>query len=326
MKIVLNPTVLLNTVTVNDEPLHEVIDTTPAPSFKLPPQPKANAMLGYITVPDGTKDAGIQTYWSISGPTNVEDFKAAWAAAGLDAKLLPTPQTDEYNLRAAMVKLRQKRYLLRPLAKEGFALVAERADTERVDHAQDVSAKLVPNSFNELELVITPADHPLADQIKANYEQSKREWTVDHISSWLVKLAARNDAVGMRPMGGIYFMPPASVSFWEQVSAVIEANTPHVVYRIPTMNTKGAVKAILDAVLNDVTEKADHIAGDIHDNRSGELGKRALQGRVSQADGLLSKLESYEEVLGSALDSIKSRLMSLRGDAVAALLLADDVG
>ena len=124
----------------------------------------------------------------------------------------------------------------------------------------------------------------------------------------------------MRKMGGIYFVPPASTKFWKTIVDVITNHTGHTVYTMPVMRSDDAVKAVLDAVLNEASATADKVSDEIN---SGDLGKRALRGRTKTCDDMLGKLETYEELLGGALKGITDRISNLRGDAVAALLLMD---
>lgn len=94
-----------------------------------------------VAVVDGTAQAGILTWWELSGLVDVEVLRLAWQAAGLDITLVPEDVAPKSALRRAVETLAEQRKLVRPLAgREGYSLVEETAAGEKLDYKQAVVA------------------------------------------------------------------------------------------------------------------------------------------------------------------------------------------
>ena len=165
--------------------------------------------------------------------------------------------------------------------------------------------------------LLAPADHPLADSIRAAFKLAETEVPSDVIGLWLAqKVMPALTAVPLRDSGGVYFVPKDQQIALNLIAKVLEASSGHALHRIPAMRSADAVAAILDAIQAEAEKESAQLEADA---LSDDLGPRAFRGRIKVADALRAKVESYETLLGSNLDALKERIEKLR----AALTIAE---
>ena len=271
-----------------------------------------------IAVTDASA-AGSITYWRLKGVVNLRTLREAWAAARLPESLLPGDPSPQAALRRAVREVSDTRRLARPLAKRGgYAVVDESATENELTYKVGLKAKLVNGQNGTAPHVeVEPADHPLADSIRAAFKLAETEVPSDVIGLWLAqKVMPALNAVPLRDSGGVYFVPKDQQIALNLIAKVLEASSGHALHRIPAMRSADAVAAILDAIQAEAEKESAQLEADA---LSDDLGPRAFRGRIKVADALRAKVESYETLLGSNLDALKERIEKLR----AALTIAE---
>ena len=283
-----------------------------------------------LMVVENVDTAGAITYWRLSGEVSLSKLGLAWTRAGLDGKFLPETPSDEVALRRALGAIQSKRRLVRPLARRGvWAIVDEWVDnqTQDLDHRTLVRVKITKSAggHETIEVEKVNADwatyNALHDAIHAEFQRHKGVLAHQDISSWLVKLADKANAVSLRDMGGVYFVPRNKVGFWTTIADVL-AQVDQKVFRIPAMSNSEAVEAILDAITAEAQREAEALEADLLKDGDDALGARALRGRANRCDAVKAKVESYERFLNVKLDDIRAKLDGLRANLSAAALAA----
>ena len=139
------------------------------------------------------------------------------------------------------------------------------------------------------------------------------------MSDWLVTLMPTMNAVGLRPRGGMYFLPRDRVPVYHALAEALHAATAHSLYEVPALQTKDAVRAVLDAITREAAGEAElmELALD-----TGELGARALKAKVRGCEAMMAKVASYEELLGQSLPELQDRLKVLNRQLTIAALQA----
>jgi hypothetical protein len=94
----------------------------------------------------------------------------------------------------------------------------------------------------------------------------------------------------------------------------------HQLYELPALRSAEAVEAIMDAVLGEAKKVEEELTDDL---AAGKFGARGLRNRVDRCEAAITKLGTYEELLGQNLASIKETFESLRANLVAAVLVAE---
>lgn len=269
--------------------------------------------------------AGSAVWWRLSGGLNLAALEAAWLAEGLDPDLLPHAPTPAVALCRAAKTQAGPRTLVRSLdAGKGWAVVAERASGENLDYA--VEARLYLDAASQL--VVKPAEHKRAAELKASYRRHLEDLIQADVSPWLCKLMNSVHAVSLRDTGGVYFVPRTHLDHWKSMVKAIRAASSHVVLGMPCMRTDEAIEAILDAISQEVAAEANALDAELArsadpDADAPKLGDRALENRLAKADRVKAKVAAYEGLLGQGLDNLHSRLDEVKAKLARARLALD---
>lgn len=274
-----------------------------------------------IALPSATEASGAIVWWILSGSVRLEALRKAWLAAGFDEKELPPPPTEKAALRRALKGLENKTRFARP-AGEGWALVAQ------WDGQADPDGRKPPEFAPILETWVGAAGvaevkggpAELAAKIKADYALEVSQLSTEEVSNWLVARAAKQNAVGLRDRGGLYFVPALTLKRWHAEAIVLRQASGHTLCEVPAMASEEAVAAILDAVQREAEAEALAMEEQL---TGGGLGSRALTTRISKTEAVERKVALYEDLLGQKLDTLRARLSSLRSNLAAALLSGD---
>ena len=278
----------------------------------------------WYAVPEGTRYAGLETFWRLSGTVDYRALADAWAAAGLDPALLPPAPSPRKALRRALRGEAHKRRLLRPLAgAAGYALVDERASEETVDHHVRATARL--NAVGRPEVAPGNGEDVgrLQASVDARYDAALGALSSNDVSDWLCRLVGRLRAVALRDTGGIYYVPQEHVDTWLRWRAVLVGVSAHHVERIPMLGTSEVLEAVLHGLEDDAAATAADLEHHLEQARAGEIGKRAVGTQIARCEEAEAKIAMYEQILGRHLTDMTSKLADLRGALVVAQLSGD---
>jgi hypothetical protein len=276
-----------------------------------------------IAVPSLSPDvAGAIVYWRLSGDTMFDKLETAWGSLGLPTNQLPSLPGPATALRRAVGDQRAVRFLARPLeGRQGWALVEEQADGN--DLAYKIILKVKTNDIGRLDFF----DQSYSEQarsamaaIQVSYSHHLEVLSPTDISSWIVDLASVCDAVLLRDTGGIYFIPRHSNRAWHEMVSAIRTASDHAVFEIPALQSDEAVSAILDAVSREAQSAADEIDEEL--NGEDELSTIVLSNRKRVVQKVKEKVQRYEQLLSTNLDSLHARLNALDANLTAATLAA----
>ena len=275
--------------------------------------------------------AGEITYLGVVGGLPYADLSAAWAAAGLDPDLLPTPPTPLNALKRAMQGVkRSRRVLLHPLGGgiKGFALVTETADGRALDYDLPgiVRAEVKTDESSGIrstKCVVEPAGHPITQQIHDEYGKGLNTVANQMIGAWIWgALASRCHAVSLREHGGVYFIPPDRMKEWRTYCDVITSVSEVRVYHVPAMRSDDAVDAILAALNAEAEESIKRMAAEVASTDDDALGGRALVTRGRKSKDIRTKVRHYEALFSRALPELQGQLDELDADIATAVLLS----
>ena len=290
---------------------------------------KTNPDKDLMVTPEALGVCGSVSYWRASGTVSIATMAKAWDAAGLDKELFRKAPEPETALRRAVLDLAkrerindktERRVLVRPLQEASAWAVVE----EIVQEGQ-------APSYTTLEIVSFRKDYgphffpvdgtsaqteQIATAVMAGFSAQQGLFAPEDITGWLVKLAYAKGAVTLRDSGGVYFIPRPAMEFWNKAADAIQSASAHKVFRIPAMRNDEAVAAIIDAV----TQEAEQEAQKINDEIMAGLGDRAIETRKDRIAALLTKVGSYEELVGQKM-KISERLESLQASVATAKLI-----
>jgi hypothetical protein len=267
---------------------------------------------------------GSVTFWSLSESTSLGVLKAKLAAIPHPARAdgwacyAPTPRTPQACLRDALASV-YRSMLIRPLAKrDGFALIKETKLHDDVVMANAASVAVTKDGV--VDVLKGWVDVVM---VKGALDVQAGVVKPSGVTAALVAmLQTELGAVSLRPSGGVYWLPDASLPAWRQVGEAVEAAAASgrsTVYCINHQFDGASIRAVRDALLNDVAREAARIEAEVD---GGLLGENALRARARQAQVLQAKVAEYERVLGERLPDAAELARKTELTATAARILA----
>lgn len=288
-----------------------------------------------LITPDAAGVAGAVSYWRARGTISIDALAKAWVAAGLDPALLRKAPEPETALRRAVLELatrenitdkKERRVLVRPQKEPSTWAVVEEIVEEG---AKPIYTPIAIVSFAaggirvEQSLGTWTQAQEIEEIVRADYFAQQGLYDPSDITTWLVKLAYKNNAVTLRESGGVYFIPRAAMDFWNKAAAVVESVSAHKVFRIPAMRNDEAMAAITDAVTREALQVVELMQKELGLTGEAALGKHAIKTRQVEAEALLAKLTSYEELLGKQL-SVRESVSKLQSNLTVAALMGTE--
>jgi len=157
-------------------------------------------------------------------------------------------------------------------------------------------------------------------EIQELFDKYRSEITGVSVGQSLVGILADLGGAALRPSGGVYWIPEGSVEVWKEVVEAVEASSPqqkNKIYMLRTIMDESAIKAVRDAIMNEITTAAAAISEEIY---SGELGKEALENRQKKAAGLKERIVQFEGILGETLDTLKEVVGAVESSAATVMM------
>lgn len=280
---------------------------------------------GLVSVPDSARrDAGLVTWWTLSGNIRVDTLRKAWLEAGYDEEDLPSLPGESTLLRRALLEHAHAssdrlRTMVRPLTNGEFAVVRETLVGTADDRG--VEYETLFKAWVDSDCALTDSnDETVCDAVDILFDQARRVYESTDLSGWFIAQVEKHSAVGLRDRGGIYFVPQPEVQSWNTFADLITKVSSCRIYEIPAMRTERAVGAVLDAV----TREAEAMVANMQDAiASGNLGTRALATKKQRCEVMEAKVAGYEALLGVKMSALQGKLEELRAATVAAIIVAE---
>lgn len=256
---------------------------------------------------------GVIVFWK----TSDSDKQKVNAALGQYAL---ADEGDSATLKRALVdKFGSPTILVRPMADDGFAVIAE----DRGDKG---------NTYTELftarvdEGVITmqsyaPIDQAHKDGVGHAFTEARRTCPAHRVATGMVHMIEGMGGVPLRPQGAIYYLPPNKVDEFSKAAALVEAASlsgQTAVYLMKTPTDASTARAVIDALVLETSNEVNKIEDEVF---NGDLGKRALLTRESRAGAMLTKLASYESLFDTSLAAVRDSLEKVKGAAATAAIM-----
>lgn len=300
-----------------------------------------------VVAPDAAlgETAGAISYWRLSGSVQLGALRDAWLAAGLPEKDLPAEPSGKVGLSRAIgtlesstrkaVKINGGDFeggwgLVDFLTDDGNVRTVQVLRAQREDEVEDAEGQDPRVSRASRGLVVDVEygyagevdrdSRTLAESLRRAYRVACGELAPVDVSVWLKHLADQASCVSLRDSGGIYFIPRDGVERWEKIVAVVAAvsNGAYKVFRIPALQTREAVEAILDSIEQEAKGAIEAFEADLTKEGDDALGARALRTRQGQVEKLAGKLSKYEGLLNVKLDGLRASLETVQADLTAA--------
>ena len=283
---------------------------------------------------------GEVTLWSLCGESSLPILEVGFEAIGL-GRYTPEGQTQNAAMKAALTK-----YFGRAGTGYEVDTVPDTTDTFAVTKVTSEKKNGVHVPVHDCLYIVKP---PLSgrwfpfidpntgdvvepegeiapsvtrgDAIRQEYWRQMDVVPRSKLASCLKKIAVDHlGGVTVRQKGGgVYWLSEDKLPIWEKVAIVLGAAEltefhSNKIYGLSTCITDRTVEALCAALTAQVETEMNASDERI---RSGKLGKKALTTVSREADDLRQKVRDYSYLLGTALDTLESRIETT--DAAAAV-------
>ena len=271
---------------------------------------------------------GAVVYWS-AGPTRRDLLIARLSHHSME-NLVPEQRTDSACLKSAMLDYCDQRSQRRKgqdklvqarkrQSTNGFEVL----DVDRREHGNeyrmDFAAKVLASG--SIAIVNGTAN---VGELTALFQTQKSQLTGQAVGKLLTNVLAQLGGTCLRPAGGVYWIPGSQIATWETVSNIVEAAAVdggrNAVYAITHTWNERSVRAVKDAIIDEVTDASNALMEDIKQN---QLGSEALVRRQVLAAALHGRVTQYEAILGQALTALHDSIRVNEEAAAAALSVHD---
>jgi hypothetical protein len=264
---------------------------------------------------------GTIALWETAPDFALDALKATFKAAGVE-KAAPRARTPLAALKAAVHALYGVRtgQRIAPLG-DGYAVLTEHvdADARTVSTVQGLTVWL--DDKGRLAL----SQEELRADVSRAWEKAKTEVDGATVSAALVEACEALGGVPLRKSGGVYWLPAFAVAQWAALAKGVEAASASGRARCYSVRTSGdpdSVRAIADSFVREAEALAAAVEEEIVTGEA--TGKAALNRAAKMAD-LMALAEKYEDVLGTALTAVKTRIEATQSRAADTALLALDL-
>lgn len=271
-----------------------------------------------IAAVDGGEIAGAIIYWRLSSDTDGTALRNALEDRGIDPETGPQLPSPTTALTRAMARVCRERGCFPRRHAGAIYAVAQGSDDDRDEPTFEASWGVALDPVGRLTYRNNPSDE-VREAAREAYLKEFHALSTGDISSWLLREMEEVHAISLRDTGGVYMVDREGLDqFTTRVEALHEVSSCRV-HLIPAMHSDTAVDAFLDGLISEVNTFVSKTASDLED----DLGVRAIATRRARIDRMMAKVEKFEGLLGTKLDSLRDELTRLEGVAVAATLAAE---
>jgi|6_EtaG_2_1085325.scaffolds.fasta_scaffold04337_4 hypothetical protein len=296
-------------------------------------------------------EAGLVTWWTLKGSTDLDDLCSEWENAGLDESFKPSAIGAGTALWKAVNGGKFSKHsclynddglIVRKLPKErsAWAIVRERIRGKRMDAELSYETLMKVWLDEDLHPVFFRPTHIQLDMALFSDYQSYENWfdsaareveTRFHdnlgsldardMSNWLINVLQNCIAgIRLRQRGGIYYVPPDRTVLWQEIIEIINTvSADHTIYTMPVVKSAQVTQAVLDSLAAEVNACVEKISEDL----GAGIQNRAITNRKSRALALDEKLAAYKSLLGSGLVVLETKVEDLRASLTELELMND---
>lgn len=149
-----------------------------------------------------------------------------------------------------------------------------------------------------------PSNPAIEEQLQQAYAAIRTTVSQYQVSKLLVQILEKLRGTSLRPSGALYWLAEDKLADWRQVTDLVQECTVEgesKVYLLSTVLNDEARRAVVDAVVNEVTATARLIEDQAS---SGGIKERAFKARRQDARSLHQRIEYFENLFGTALSKL----------------------
>ena len=261
---------------------------------------------------------GAVTFWTACEATDREQVRLMLDAQGL-GEFLPAPRETVACLRCALQEVvGGPRVLVRPLKKNtGFTVIQEERGDDTNAYPELFTAKVDEDGF----IRFSDYDSTRQDKILTELSAQRHYLGSTQVTDMLVNILGHLGGTRLKPTGGVYWLRDAAMGTWKDVVAMVErasAKGENKVYVIRHDFDADSMRAVRDAIVQEITQETLRVHGEVS---AGELGERGLEFRKEACLAMREKIRTYEEILGEGLGALTQNVEAVEMAAAEASLM-----
>jgi hypothetical protein len=156
------------------------------------------------------------------------------------------------------------------------------------------------------------------DYLYHDYHKAMNRVEGSAVGRSLVSIVEHLDGLTLKDTGGVYWVPseavPVIMAMREGLRSTVAID---VLENKPTVE---AIEAFRRALTREIDTEVQEISKEIS---GGDLGERALENRAERARELLNKISSYEDILGTTLETLRDSVDVPKQAAATALAMIE---
>lgn len=266
----------------------------------------------------GFDSTGSMVYWNLD-LTSHEKLTLVLDRHGFGG-YLPAKRTQYEALKAAVSEYKGRKQIMQSLANKELNGV-ELVDVDKGDEANEYKqfASIRVNEFGTLFIRNGNAD--LA-ALQALYDTHAGLITAGDVGQCLIGIVMGPlQGTSMRTSGGLYWLPPESVSRWEALACDVEGcvvGDNHEVASIRTVMNSRTSGHIIKSLTQQILCEANDIINAVRNSKDSEK----IQARVDRCSQLQAMVSSYSETLGHSMENLQAVLTLANRMATTAAMAA----
>lgn len=201
-------------------------------------------------------------------------------------------------------------------------VVVETVDSgnEVLDYTEAYDLRFYKDQGRLLYVPLTGDESPADDvvtAIRSGYLAKRGTINGDAVRMLLKKTIRENNGIGIRPSGGVFFVPELHSDVVDALHAWSRLHREHVaLFSFPLVKqVNGAGEDLLaGAFTNEAVEDCEKLLGEL---MAGAVSDRRLSAIAGEHAAVTKRLSTYQRLLGDRLDAVSTRVdaldMALRG-------------
>lgn len=265
---------------------------------------------------------GSVVFWTLSNSTDHGIMKEGLEGIGL-GRFVPEVQTPYAALKNSLVRtFGSRRTLIRDVKnRREYAVVKETVlkdptgGKDTVKHDVQFIAYVADDEVLFREENGLPFHPSQATTCQAIFEEELGRVSAPSLARRIVQIVEFGKGVPLRGTGGIYWIPDAHMFLWDAVAGICQkASSKNNLYRLNTAKDDDALVAVSAAIAAQVESSMETLRGEMQR----DVGDRAKRTTRKKAALLQKKVEFYEGLFGTTMESVKDSCDDLAETVVVA--------
>ena len=207
---------------------------------------------------------------------------------------------------------------------DGFEVIDVTRRSGSNNYICDFRAKVVVNEQDNTETLEFSGGYVSGEiqrHVSEWYEGFRSMLSGAALGGSLVDIVAKLGGVTLKDSGGIYWLPTEKLEIWQKVIYAFESCGSSQIYMMRTIMDDKTVRAVSDAIVDEVTKAAAEIANELRDN---ELGEKGVANRLERAKSLHDRVKLYEGIMDNTMKHLHDVITIAEMSAAGATAVQQD--